>query len=236
MAYFETLMQQAAVICLSTSLDGAGAFVADIDSARLSQTEYLTVLAETATRVAGCAAYDPAGSFAFASDLAARVGGIYDPSDADQTLSYLRLLTTYMRIEPGDFPEERAVPGLRRVAAAWLDAWQALESAVDPAWRPGTVFPPFSPSRPVAVSDGVAPSGIADPTVRAEYEAWLGRRQAFLRRERNQSLLRRAEERYAPEVADYLGDLRRFDPAVLAPLGDRVARIRNEAVRRAAGS
>jgi len=231
MDYFHTLMQHAAILCLSLSLKDAGTFLNGIDRTRLTPTQYITVLAETATRVAGCAKYDAADAFVFASNLTARVGGLYDPADADQSLSYLGLMTSYTRLEATDFTPDNASAELSKVAALWLAAWLAVDARIDPKWTPGQVFAPFQPSRPVLFHDGATPDSIDDPEVRREYERYLAGKEAFLRQERQQTLFRRAAERYAPEFKAYFTYLDGIDPDILGRLRTAAQRLKDRDLR-----
>ena len=231
MSYYRELMQQAAALCLTMSLDDVGIFIEGVDQGRLARTHYLNLIAETAIRAAGCARYDSAESFAFASNLTARARALYDPVDADQTLTFIRLLTLYMRLDASHFAPDNAGAELRKVADIWLDTWLAIEAVLDPAWKPGESYPPFQSSKPQSFRYGVSPQSIADPVFRREYIEYLSARDAFLQRERSQLLLHRAVERYGDEIASYFAELNAIDPEILGRMQSKAAKLRSPDLR-----
>jgi hypothetical protein len=235
MTYFETLMQKTVALCMSASLGGVGQFVEGIDTTRLTPTEYVHILAETATRTAGCSKFDPADSFAFASNLTNRVRGVYDRANADQTLDFIGLMTAYMRPNARDFAAgtspEKAAEELAKAGAIWLDAFLAIEAGIDPNWTPDEQMPAFEPPKPVPVRPGVAPEAIRDPEVRAAYEAWLARRRVFLDRQRAQTLFRQALETRREAFQDYFEEIKPHLGEAGKALSQRAAALKDEALR-----
>ena len=217
MSYFNNLMNQVTVLCMTTTLEGAGDFVEDIEQKKLSLSEYVHLLTEIAVRTAGCPQYDPTDAFAFASGLSERTVQIYAPANADQTIDAIKLLTSYMRVGADDFPVDMPAHSksaeLARVAGIWLDVWINAEAQVDEKWKPSEKMTPFKPSKPTPVRVGATPETIDDPAIRAEYEAWLKKRHEYLNRMRSQTRFRQALEirrdhyiKYFAEIEDAIGE------------------------------
>jgi hypothetical protein len=238
MTYYETLIQKAVALCMSASLGGVGQFVKSIDPSRLTPTEYVHILAETASRTAGCSNYDHADGFAFASNLTDRVRGIYDRVDADQTLDFIRLMTLYMRPGVRNFPpgtpSETVSEELAKAAGIWLDAFLAIEAGIDPSWTANEQMPAFVPPKPVPVRAGVVPEAIRDPEVRAAYEAWLARRRTFLERQRAQNLFRQALETRREAFQDYFREIKPYIGTARMALSAKASALRDEGLRNSA--
>lgn len=238
MTYFESLIQKVVALCMSASLPGVDQFVKAIDTDRLTPAEFVHVLTETATRTAGCSKYDPADSMAFASNLAGRVGGIYDRADADQTLDFLALMTAYMRPRAADFPpgmpSGKIAGELTKVAGLWLDAFLAVEAGIDPNWRADERMPDFQPPKPVPVRVGAAPETIRDPEVRSAYEGWLAERRVFLARQRAQTLFRQALETRREAFREYFQEIGPHLAGAGAELSQKATALRDETLRTSA--
>lgn len=222
MTYYTDLTREIAMICLSMSLGNAEGFVDKVETDKLSKTEYIAVLAASATRIGGCANYDPAAAFAIAARLTERALATYDPKSGDQTLDLMKLLTNYMRYPAESFAKGDPAEAQIELFEVWIDTWAKAEAQIDPSWTPGAVFPPFEGA---GVIDGQTPDTITDPTTRAAYEAHLARKAAFLARERDQLLLRRALEQHVETYVSYADQLRDMDGTAetLAGLAERVA-------------
>lgn len=208
MTYYTDLTREIAMLCLSMSLGGAEGFVDDVEADKLTKTEYIAVLAASATRIGGCANYDPAAAFATASRLTERALATYDPKSGDQTLDLMKLLTNYMRYPESSFTHDDPVSAQLELYEVWISVWIKAEGQLDPNWAPGQAFPPFEGP---GVIDGQTPDGIADPAVKAAYEEHLARKAQFLAYQRDQMLLRRALEQYEASYIDYANHLRSLD-------------------------
>lgn len=200
MNYYTDLTREVAMLCLSMSLGNAEAFVKAVNQQRLTQTEYISVLAAAATRIGGCSNYEPTDAFAAAARVAERALASYDPTSGDQTLDLMGLVTEYMRYPPDSFPADKVAEGMLSVFETWIDVWVGAEAAIDPDWDADAFFPPFEHPD---VIDGQTPETIVNVEVRAAYERHLAEKQAFLARQRNQLLLRRALDQYRDTYADY---------------------------------
>lgn len=230
MSYYSDLMREAAALCLTVGLGEAEGFATTLDRELLSPTEYIAVLRETATRIGGCANYDPAASFAAASRLTEHAMEAYDPGSGDQTLDLMSLVTNYMDYPRESFPQGREEAGRAELFEVWLSIWARAEASISPRWDENAVFQPFDDPR---VRDGQSPEGIADPDLRAAYEDHLARKQAFQANHRDQLLLRRALDRYRDDYVDYARTLPGLksdtaqtiaDPTLKAALQDAAAR------------
>lgn len=193
MTYYTDLIHEIAILCLSMSLGNAEAFVQAVDQQRLTQTEYIAVLTAAATRIGGCPNYQPTAAFAVAARITEQALTSYDPTNGDQTLDLMGLITEYMRYPADSFPAEKVAEGMFSVFETWIDVWVGAEGAIDADWDAGAIFPPFEHPD---VIDGQTPETIADVKVRTAYESHLAEKQAFLARQRNQQLLRRAMNQY----------------------------------------
>jgi len=224
MTYYTDLTREVAMICLSMTLGGAEGFVDKVEADKLTRTEYIAVLAASATRIGGCANYDPSASFAAASRVTERALASYDPTNGDQTLDLIGMITQYMRYPDSSFPEGSAAP--LEVFTVWIDVWAKAEAQVDPAWSPDTVFPPFEDPR---VMEGQTADGISDPALRKKYEQHLADKHAYLQRSRDQSLLRRALSQYGPDYERYAQDIRKL-PDTAEALQSLAQRVRSPAL------
>lgn len=220
MSYYTDLTREVAVICLNMTLGGAEGFVDKVEAAKLTKTEYIAVLAASAVRIGGCANYDPSASFAAASRVTERALATYDPTSGDQTLDLMGLMTKYMRYPDGSFTQGPAAQ--LEVFEVWIDTWAKAEAQIDPSWTSDAAFPAFDDPR---VMDGQTADGIQDPQLKARYEKHLADKDAFLRRNRDQSLMRRALEQYGSHFVRYAQDLRKVPDAAeaLNALADRVS-------------
>lgn len=200
MTYYTDLTREIAMLCLSMSLGNAENFVHTVNPQRLTQTEYISVLAAAATRIGGCSNYEPADAFATAARVTERALASYDPKNGDQTLDLMGLVTEYMRYPPESFPPDKVAEGMLSVFETWIGVWVGAEAAIDVNWNANAIFPPFVHPD---VIDGQTPETIANREVRAAYERHLAEKQAFLTRQRNQLLLHRALDQYRDTYADY---------------------------------
>lgn len=204
MTYYADLTREIAMICLSMSLGGAEGFVDKVEVSKLSKTEYIAVLAASAVRIGGCANYDPSAAFAAASRMTERALATYDATSGDQTLDLMGLMTKYMR-----YPNESSPQGdtaQLEVFEVWINTWAKAEAQIDPSWSPQAAFPSFDDSR---VMNGQTADGIQDPQLKAKYEKHLADKDVFLKRNRDQTLLRRALEQYGSHFVRYAEDLRK---------------------------
>lgn len=212
MTYFETLMQQVAMLCLTTTISGVGEFVSNIDKTKLAQTQYVHLLSQIAERTAGCSNFDSTDSLAFASNITAQLLQIYDSKNADQTFDVMALITLYMQLKPNNFPvdmeKEKIQSELTKIAELWLEVWLKTEAEIDPNWTTSEVMQPFNPSKPILFNSGMSPEAISDPKVRIEYEQWLEKEKAFLSRQRSQTIFRQALNDLRIDYVDYLSDLK----------------------------
>lgn len=221
MTYYTDLTREIAMLCLSMSLGNAEQFAQSLDQQRLTRTEYIAVLAAAATRIGGCANYEPTEAFAASARLTERALASYDPKSGDQTLDLMGLVTEYMRYPLDSFPADKAAVGMLTIFETWIGVWVGAEAAIDANWDANAVFPPFVHPD---VIDGQTPETIASPEVRAAYERHLAEKQAFLARQRNQQLLRRALDQYRDSYVAYVGEIPKT-PAVTDHLRVLAGRI-----------
>ncbi len=204
MTYYTDLTREAAMLCLSMSLGNAEVFVQTLDQQRLTATEYIAVLTAAATRIGGCSNYEPTDAFAVAARVTERALASYDPTNGDQTLDLMGLVTEYMRYPPDSFPADKVAKGMLSVFETWVDVWVGAEAAIDTEWDANALFPPFEHPD---VIDGQTPEAIVNVEVRAAYERHLAEKQAFLARQRNQQLLRRALDQYRDSYTAYAREI-----------------------------
>lgn len=204
MTYYTDLIREVAMLCLSMSLGNAEAFVQAVDQQRLTQTEYISVLTAAATRIGGCSNYEPTDAFAVAARVTEHALASYDPTSGDQTLDLMGLVTEYMRYPPDSFPADKVAEGMFSVFEIWIDVWVGAEAAIDTDWDENAFFPPFEH---LDVIDGQTPEAIVNVEVRAAYERHLAEKQAFLARQRNQQLLRRALDQYRDSYIAYAREI-----------------------------
>lgn len=200
MTYYTDLTREVATLCLSMSLGNAEAFVQTVEQQRLTQTEYIAVLTAAATRTGGCSNYEPTDAFAVAARVTERALTSYDPTNGDQTLDLIGLVTEYMRYPPNSFPPNKVAEGMLSVFETWIDVWVGAETAIDADWDANAIFPPFEHSD---VIDGQTPETIVNTEVRVAYKLHLAEKQTFLTRQRNQHLLRRALNQYRDSYIAY---------------------------------
>jgi len=204
MTYYTDLTREVAMLCLSMSLGNAEAFVQTLDQQRLTATEYIAVLTAAATRIGGCSNYESTDAFAVAARVTERSLASYDPTNGDQTLDLMGLVTEYMRYPPSSFPADKVAEGMLSVFEAWIDVWAGTETAIDTEWNANALLPPFEHPD---VIDGQTPETIVNVEVRAAYERHLAEKQAFLALQRNQQLLRRALDQYRDNYIVYVGEI-----------------------------
>lgn len=204
MTYYTDLTREAAMLCLSMSLGNAEAFVQALDQQRLTATEYTAVLTAAATRIGGCLNYEPTESFAVAARVTERSLASYDSTNGDQTLDLMGLVTVYMRYPPDSFPEDKVAEGMLSIFETWIDVWVGAEVAIDADWDANALFPPFEH---LDVIDGQTSESIVNVEVRAAYERHLAEEQAFVARQRNQLLLRRALDQYRDSYIAYAREI-----------------------------
>lgn len=231
----QQLLREIATLCLSMNLVSATDFVDRIDPAQLTPTEYIAVLSAAAGRIAGCAAYAPADASVVAAQLTHRALQAYDPTDGDQTIDTIKLVSRYLRYGPADFRSDGVIAGLTRILGIWIDVWTAAESAVDPTWKATDVFPAFDPGPSQMIIEGQSPNSIADPSIRQAYIEHLERKWAFQRRARSQVLLRRALEETREGYLGYVAELRSIEGLVPA-LAANAQRVTDPDLRQALAS
>jgi hypothetical protein len=221
MTYYTDLIHQIAMLCFSMSLVNSEAFVQAVDQQRLTPTQYIAVLAAAATRIGGCSNYVPADAFAAAARVTERALVSYDPKSGDQTLDLMGLVTEYMRYPPDSFPADKVAEGMLSVFETWIDVWVGAEAAIDADWDADAIFPPFEHPD---VRDGQTPETIVNVKVRAAYERHLAEKHAFLARQRNQQLLRRALDQYRDSYIAYAREIPKT-PAVTDRLRALAGRV-----------
>lgn len=204
MTYYTDLTREIAMLCLSLSLGNAEAFVHAVNQQRLTPTEYIAVLTAAATRIGGCSNYEPTDAFAAAARVTERALASYDPKSGDQTLDLMGLVTEYMRYPPDSFPVDKVAEGMLSVFETWIDVWVGAEAAIEADWDANAFFPPFEHPN---VRGGQTPESIVNVEVRAAYERHLAEKQAFLARQRNQQLLRRALDQYRDSYIAYAREI-----------------------------
>lgn len=204
MTYYTDLIREVATLCLSMSLVNSEAFVQAVDQQRLTPTEYIAVLTAAATRIGGCSNYEPTDAFAVAARVTESALASHEPTNGDQTLDLMSLITEYMRYPPDSFPADKVAEGMLSVFETWIDVWVGAEAAIDADWDANAFFPPFEHPD---VRDGQTPETIVNVEVRAAYERHLAEKQAFLARQRNQLLLRRALDQYRDSYIAYAREI-----------------------------
>lgn len=224
MAYYTDLTREVALLCLSMSLGNAEGFVQAVDQQRLTQTEYISVLAAAATRIGGCPNYARADAFVAAAHVTERALVSYDPKSGDQTLDLMGLITEYMRYPASSFPSDKVADGMLSIFEIWIGVWVGAEAAIDLNWDPKVLFPPFVHPD---VIDGQTSETILNAEVRAAYERHQVEKQAFLARQRSQQLLRRALDQYRDRYIAYAGEIPKT-PAVMSRLSTITARVRDQ--------
>lgn len=223
MTHYADLAKEIAILCLSSSLGDAQAFVQKVQRDRLTHTEYVAVLATAATRIAGCPRYDPAKAQASAAHIAEQIMAEYNPASGDETLDAFKVVTRYMRYRREHIRPSEIKKVLLSVLDSWLKVWSEAETHIDPNWDPQPGYPPFSDPR---VFDGQTPDTIADSMLRASYERHLAAKQAFLLRHRQQTLLRQALEDHRNDYVEYIRQLHAV-PEVSANLPALAGRVKD---------
>jgi len=137
MTYYTDLIHEIAILCPSMSLGNAEAFVQAVDQQRLTPTEYIAVLTAAVTRIGGCPNYQPTAAFAVAARITEQTLTSYDPTNGDQTLDLMGLITEYMRYPADSFPAEKVAEGMFSVFETWIDVWVGAEGAIDADWDTG---------------------------------------------------------------------------------------------------
>jgi len=148
----------------------------------------------------------------------------------------LHLLTSHLRVHErliglkvADFVRER-----RLSAEQWVKAWNRVDDLLDCRWDPGRPefqVRPFIPPAHVPFRAGLAPERIADPKVRAEYEAHLERSHEVAEGNKLQRKLRKIKADDTGIVERYLIELYSMPPTADDEFKALVNTLKDEPLR-----
>jgi hypothetical protein len=116
----------------------------------------------------------------------------------------LRIASQYAALVRLKLPDDELAARRAENARLWLRTWERIERQIDPTWVNEETWLNLVPPDETGLPSGIAPEAIADPILRARYEADIAENGRKVRRNNQQRMLRKLAALVPARAEPYL--------------------------------